>query len=215
MSEPATCPTCSGKLGGLYKNRCYTCKPCVKKTSGETILCATCDEPFYVRKNRLARAKYCSPKCSGEGRRKGTAPPGHKQCLKCREVKALDAFAAASAKWDGKHIWCRACTSNTRIHTPERERHRHGNHLKRKYGITLAEYELMVERQRGLCAICGGPPVKGRGAARERFNVDHCHKTGRIRGLLCSGCNRGLGYLGDTAVGLQAAVDYLSKWELA
>lgn len=215
MSDSVTCPTCAGRLGGLYKNRCYTCKPCVKKKSGTAVLCAVCGDPMYVMKSRVGRKKYCSPECSGVGRRKGVAPPGFKQCLKCREVRPLDSFAAASKKWDGKHIWCRGCTSTTRLTTPEREQQRYENHLKRTYGITLADYQAMLERQGGGCGICGGQPDKGKGAVKGRFDVDHCHGTGKVRGLLCSGCNRGIGYLGDTPVRVRAALEYLLNSQVA
>lgn len=213
VSESATCPTCSGRLGGPYKNRCYTCKPCIKKKTGQTIPCASCGEPFYVARSRLKIAKYCSFECSGVGRRKGAAAPaGFKQCLKCREVKPLESFASASAKWDGKHIWCRVCTSTARdVITVEQDRRRHDQHLKRKYGISLADYEAMAERQGGVCAICGGPPEKRSKLMRERFDVDHCHATGRVRGLLCLGCNTGIGHLGDDPARIRAALEYLAQ----
>lgn len=62
--------------------------------------------------------------------------------------------------------------------------------LKRKYGITLAEYDQMLEEQHGVCAICGGADPSGR-----RLAVDHDHETGKVRGLLCTSCNTRLGFL--------------------
>lgn len=59
--------------------------------------------------------------------------------------------------------------------------------LKRKYGISQEEYELILDFQNGSCAICFAKPVK------NYLHVDHCHKTGRIRGLLCHQCNWYLG----------------------
>lgn len=61
--------------------------------------------------------------------------------------------------------------------------------LRQRYGITLADYDAMLKAQGGGCAICAKPPGK------RRLAVDHDHKTGRIRGLLCSGCNTTLGWL--------------------
>lgn len=78
--------------------------------------------------------------------------------------------------------------------------------LKKEYGITLAEYETLLEAQGGVCAICGNPP-NGR-----VLSVDHDHKTGLRRGLLCHGCNMGLGSLGDSTPTLQAAIAYLQKY---
>jgi hypothetical protein len=69
--------------------------------------------------------------------------------------------------------------------TVEKVRH---NHLSWKYGITLEQYNLMLSDQGGTCAICGVPPGEKRALA-----VDHCHKTGRVRALLCASCNVRLG----------------------
>ena len=78
--------------------------------------------------------------------------------------------------------------------------------LQRKYGITLADYNRMLKTQGGRCAICGRKPSKTR-----RLDVDHSHKSGRIRGLLCHRDNRGLAWFSDNPATLRAAADYLSK----
>lgn len=80
--------------------------------------------------------------------------------------------------------------------------------LMRNYGITLADYDRMVAEQDGKCAICGRIPAGKHNQAR--LHVDHDHRTGRIRGLLCSHCNRGLGFLGDSPETLRRATAYLS-----
>jgi hypothetical protein len=85
--------------------------------------------------------------------------------------------------------------------------------LRRKYGITLAQYDELFEAQGGVCALCKkGETTKRRkkGEGRERLAVDHCHDTGRVRGLLCFKCNTAIGSLGDTEEDAQRVVDYLS-----
>lgn len=84
-----------------------------------------------------------------------------------------------------------------------RERRDHG--LRFKFGITLADYEAMSEAQGGVCAICKKPPQKH----RRHLDVDHDHKTGRVRGLLCSPCNRAIGYFRDDPELMRAAAAYL------
>lgn len=74
------------------------------------------------------------------------------------------------------------------------------------YGITIEEFEQMVELQAGKCAICGGPLIMG---VKQGASVDHCHTTGEIRGVLCGPCNTGLGLFKEDANILQAAVKYL------
>lgn len=85
-------------------------------------------------------------------------------------------------------------------------------YLKRKYGITLAEKTSMLEAQNNLCAICqqvialDGTPKENTIAC-----LDHCHTTGKIRGLLCNSCNKGLGNFRDSVESLQNAITYLTK----
>ena len=86
--------------------------------------------------------------------------------------------------------------------------------LKYRYGISLKEYEEMVTAQNGVCKICkeeGFPSSTGlRGNVQSRnLVVDHCHKTGAIRGLLCNMCNWGLGKFRDNSDNLRMAADYL------
>ena len=78
--------------------------------------------------------------------------------------------------------------------------------LQRLYGITLADYNRMLKAQGGGCAICGRKPSKTR-----RLDVDHSHKTGKVRGALCHRCNRGLTWYSDSPALLRKAADYLSK----
>ncbi len=70
---------------------------------------------------------------------------------------------------------------------------------KAKFGITVDEYEARLVEQKGVCAVCTG----------RRLAVDHCHATGKVRGLLCWHCNSGIGKLGDNAEGLLRALAYL------
>ncbi len=76
----------------------------------------------------------------------------------------------------------------------------------RKYGITIAQYDEMLRLQGGVCALCRVP---GRMGKYDKLDVDHCHETGRVRGLLCITCNHALGVLGDSAERLERAVAYL------
>jgi len=77
---------------------------------------------------------------------------------------------------------------------------------KRKYGITLEDYDAMLEKQGGCCAICKSETSK----RNDYFMVDHDHETGAVRGLLCSPCNSAIGLLGDNISTLQNAINYLS-----
>lgn len=74
-------------------------------------------------------------------------------------------------------------------------------HRRRLYGLTPEQLTAMHESQQGLCAICK--------SSMENFHVDHCHKTGLVRGLLCHWCNIGLGNFVDSPERLQSAIEYL------
>ena len=80
--------------------------------------------------------------------------------------------------------------------------------LKRFYGITIEQFEEMKQAQDGKCAICKTTEPKGR---HNVFAVDHCHKTGKVRGLLCNKCNVGLGSFCDNIDSLKEAIEYLKK----
>lgn len=77
--------------------------------------------------------------------------------------------------------------------------------IRYKFGISVEQYKAMLSTQDGVCLICKQPP-SGR---FKRLAVDHCHKTNKIRGLLCVKCNRVIGYLRDDPVVADAAAAYL------
>lgn len=126
-----------------------------------------------------------------------------KHCNKCNTTKPLSEFHKKAGRKDGHSSTCKACVNNrTRPYDKDADKDRK---LRKAYGITLQEYNEILESQGGVCAICGGTEsAKGRMMA-----VDHCHETGTIRGILCSHCNRGLGFFRDNIDSLQSAIKYL------
>jgi hypothetical protein len=73
----------------------------------------------------------------------------------------------------------------------------------RRHGISLQQYESLLRKQNGCCALCLRVP--------KRFCIDHDHSTNIVRGLLCDGCNGGIGQLGDDIAGLRRALSYLES----
>lgn len=76
-------------------------------------------------------------------------------------------------------------------------------HLRSKYGMEAGQWDAMLREQSGRCLCCGDPLVEPR--------VDHCHATGRVRGLLCPQCNTGLGHFRDDPERLRLGIEYLSR----
>lgn len=146
-----------------------------------------------------------------------------KTCVRCREEKSLDDFHRQQSAKDGHTSACKPCNreraSEWRRRHPERARahveawcernpdraraHRRNKQI-RRYGIEPTEYQVLLDAQEGKCAICGGAPD-------GVLAIDHDHETGRVRGLLCRGCNTGIGQLGDNPDLLRVAADYLEE----
>lgn len=89
-------------------------------------------------------------------------------------------------------------------------KYRKGSYLKvgqirrlQRYGVSPEEFDVMIKRQQGKCAIC----LK----IDNKLHIDHCHTTGRVRGLLCGNCNRALGLLKDNTTFLAKAIEYLNN----
>lgn len=82
-----------------------------------------------------------------------------------------------------------------------------------RYGLTVVAYDEMLEEHGGVCAICGEPPKPDGVRAASRLHVDHDHETGKVRGLLCNHCNRGIGAFRDRPELLELAILYLRSYE--
>ena len=82
----------------------------------------------------------------------------------------------------------------------------------REYGITLEEYNAMTVQQGSVCAICKQQETKERNGVRYRLAVDHCHKTGKIRGLLCFPCNSAIGKFEKRNVPISNVEEYLERY---
>lgn len=116
-------------------------------------------------------------------------------CAHCGEKKAPGR---------GRHL-CDACALVSPITKRQRLRFTHqAGELRRRYGISVEQYDAAVEAQNGVCAICYQPC-----RTTQRLCVDHDHQTGTVRGLLCRRCNAGLGYLEDAAW-MAAAASFLA-----
>lgn len=81
------------------------------------------------------------------------------------------------------------------------------SNLLRKYGINLKEYSLILREQNYCCKICG----INQSRLDKDLYIDHCHITGKVRGLLCHGCNSGLGFFKDNIKSLEQAINYLKS----
>jgi hypothetical protein len=138
-----------------------------------------------------------------------------KQCRECGASKPLAAFPLQRGGRSGRHPLCKQCRATQERaryrrdrdrllqdmrSDPRRRRRVRRRSLERKYGLDEVGLAALRTRQHGLCLVC---------ALARPLVVDHDHRTGEVRGLLCSTCNLAIGELGDHAPHLRSAADYL------
>jgi hypothetical protein len=126
----------------------------------------------------------------------------------CGLSKDLNEFGTYSDNGiQRKRARCNPCRSKVQKERYKKNPDVHREYLLRaKYGLTLEQYDTMLARQEGRCAICG---TTNPASHHKRFVVDHNHATNEVRGLLCSMCNTGLGNFFDNPFSLLNAAKYL------
>jgi hypothetical protein len=148
-----------------------------------------------------------------------------KRCSTCGEYKDENQFTRNRRAPDGLQWGCRACSNAAKKKWQAQHPEKNAEYVRRhyakkpdgyysqtlkKYGLTLEDYHALVEQQDGLCLVCNVAPEEG-----ERLVVDHCHKKGHVRGLLCQRCNRSIGSFQDDPDLLRAAASYLESSQSA
>jgi hypothetical protein len=143
----------------------------------------------------------------------------HKTCCICGERKHFDLFYNFKNKSDNKSYRCKSCDDKAKKKwsdsNPERAyRSMRERNLKARFGMTLEDYEKLLREQGGKCAICEATENNTVGERKDwNFAVDHDHETGKVRGLLCNNCNRGLGLLRDSEELLRKAANYIEQFK--
>lgn len=149
--------------------------------------CRECSAAYYKQRQDAKGAAV---------RVKVPVPPGHKRCPQCEEIKPHSEWERNKTSSDGWSSYCRSC----------RAKNNRAGYFKRQYGITEDDRDQMIAEQMGLCVICLSAPAA---------HVDHCHKTGKVRGVLCFNCNSAIGKLGDDPDTVRRAAAYLegNSWK--
>jgi hypothetical protein len=106
-----------------------------------------------------------------------------------KKYRRTDAGRAAQRRYNAK---------------PSRKLYVANYNLRKHYGITIKQYDELLKKQNNKCAICNRESI-------YKLHVDHNHKSGKVRGLLCGSCNRGIGLFGESLELLQKAKEYLNK----
>lgn len=139
---------------------------------------------------------------------------GKKYCPMCKKGRYYDEFEnkfkpyckECSIKYWENYSPERSAAKSRRSYMRNKDNQR--NHtLKHLFGITLADYNRMLKEQNFVCAVCEKTVEQN----KKALSVDHCHVTGKVRALLCTTCNLGMGVFNDNIELLQKAIEYLQK----
>jgi hypothetical protein len=132
-----------------------------------------------------------------------TQPLTSKRCCTCKQLLEVNLFGKDRSRADGLQARCKSCTRQIKKkYNPLAQRTAQLKHL---YGITPEEYSSLLEKQGHQCAICRTDSCQ----TGRAFSVDHCHSTGKVRGLLCQSCNTALGKFNDDIERIHKAIRYL------
>jgi hypothetical protein len=125
------------------------------------------------------------------------------RCRDCGLEKDPDDFPRNRAAKSGRRASCKTChNARTRATVKRLYGNSRHYHLKQRFGIGAAEVDAMIAAQGGLCGLCRQKPA---------VHVDHDHKTGKVRAILCEPCNGGLGQFRDDPQTIRNAIEYLKK----
>ncbi|WP_395000252.1 endonuclease VII domain-containing protein [Acinetobacter sp.] len=128
-----------------------------------------------------------------------------KLCKKCNLPKDEAEFHKNKANKTGLSSYCKPCAKIAGREWGQKfPEKKHAQHVKQTYGLTAEEYQKKCDEQNNVCAICASTDKRA-----FRLSVDHCHSTGKVRGLLCNKCNLTLGWYEQIK---EQAIAYLSKF---
>ena len=161
------------------------------------LICQHCQQAFTYEKTTGRRRFYCTEECkyqAGQAQKTARAAETARRC-RCGSINVARVGTPV----------CPDCKKDAR--DPERNRVKERRRTLRRYGLTQLDWDALVATQAGRCAICRTDTPGGRG---ELWHIDHCHDTGRVRGLLCHNCNVGIGNFRDDPTLLARAIEYLA-----
>lgn len=133
------------------------------------------------------------------------------KCKRCGITKPLSEYYKTSDRKSGHKTICKECIKADPLTESRKEKMRtYGKdyHLKTQYNMTREEHDKMLSLQNHKCAICG---IDEKEATKQKLYVDHCHKSGKVRALLCHSCNAGIGLMKESIQTLTKAIAYLDK----
>jgi hypothetical protein len=179
----------------LQEHKKYCSNKCrnIARQKRDIVTCKTCKKDFLFA--TYADRKFCSKKCSNEGKIVNPhTSENSKLCPSCKKDLPLSEYHNSKLKYKGRSQLCKTCVNNGLKKS----------RLKSQYGMTFEQLNEMKEKQNHCCLVCK--------QQTEKLVIDHCHKSGKVRGLLCNQCNMGIGLFKDNSEYLKGAISYLSQF---
>lgn len=170
------------------------------KADGYSNRCKWCDADVA----REARAKIRGSRKKSWTGRKPHVRKGNQRCYICGVDKPLSEFHRDRNRKTGHSVYCKPCAIKKSREWWHSDPERRKDVNRRKFGLRSGEFAAMNAAQNGLCGCCGELP------GQKGLQVDHCHRSGRVRALLCGPCNLGLGNFKDDPDRLRKAIEYLT-----
>lgn len=178
-NTPRWSPIEPAKEGFAFCSKCHIQKSLIEFHKSTT-----------SKKGRNSQCRSCRSISAGHVLRRVyeiEPDPGNRWCSVCKKQKSIELFPKVGRR-------CKECYSRATV---------------REYGLTEEDYDQMLHKQNYRCAICGSNSSSESKKKGRFLYIDHDHYTGKVRGLLCSKCNSGIGLLGDDFEVLECAADYL------
>lgn len=190
----ASCPQCGShlvRIRAMYRQ--------VDGNIARKRICKSCGHAFRTVEPDSGRCLHC--------RRLLAKAAIEKECSKCKRVLPVSFFSKKANDAELYRSSCRECLNKARAEAYWRT-------ILKRHGLSASEYQALLDTQDGRCAICrsSGGDAGRKGHTIYRFlRIDHCHRSGKVRGLLCDKCNLGIGNFNDDPQWLEAAVAYLRR----
>jgi hypothetical protein len=194
----------------------------------KTKICKTCNiekpiSEFYPQSDK----RYYNPNCKvccRKSRIKSDStlylesiPEEFKVCSNCGEIKLLEDFYNDKKVIIKRASRCKKCVKQKNLVWINNNKEKYLDYqqswkFQTRYNISLNDFNKLLKKQNGVCAICGKPELSTNGKDKIRkLSVDHNHVTGKVRGLLCGSCNLGFGSFKENIDMLKSAIKYARR----
>lgn len=129
-------------------------------------------------------------------------------CPRCKTHKLIEEFRKHKKRKSGVEAYCKECANAYQRAWRDSPEYKEKARQRQRNGFSQKDADTLLHKQGGVCPICGTD-----NPGKNGWHMDHCHVSGKVRGMLCSNCNRGLGHFKDSNDILYRAIKYLRRFK--